>query len=104
TWRDFLMNKSYTHTWMTYVPLLPNFLDFPELLGLRAPLATMAQSCTEDGLYTLPEMQRADAMLKEVFTKANAPQNYSGKFYSGGHKFDEPMQADAFAWLDRWLK
>jgi hypothetical protein len=23
TWRDFLLNKSYTHTWMTYAPLLP---------------------------------------------------------------------------------
>lgn len=104
TWRDFLMNKAYTHTWMTYAPLLPKFLDFPEILGLRAPLPTMNQSCTEDGLYTLPEMQRADAMLQQVFAAANAPQNYSGRFYPGGHKFDEAMQADAFDWLDRWLK
>ena len=104
TWRDFLMNKAYTHTWMAYVPLLPKFLDFPEILGLRAPLSTMIQSCTEDDLYTLPEMQRADAMLQEVFAKASALQNYSGQFYPGGHKFDEAMQADAFAWLDRWLK
>ena len=104
TWRDFLMNKAYTHTWMTYAPLLPKFLDFPEILGLRAPLPTMNQSCTEDGLYTLPEMKRADAMLKQVFAEANAPQNYSGRFYPGGHKFDEAMQADAFGWLDRWLK
>ncbi|MCC7339127.1 MAG: hypothetical protein IT422_28880 [Pirellulaceae bacterium] len=104
TWRDFLMNKAFTHTWMTYVPLLPSFLDFPEILGLRAPLPTMNQSCTEDDLYTLPEMQRADAILQEVFTKVNAPKNYSGKFYPGGHRFDEAMQADAFAWLDRWLK
>lgn len=104
TWRDFLMNKAYTHTWMTYAPLLPRFLDFPEILGLRAPLPTMNQSCTEDDLYTLPEMQRADVMLQEVFAQAGAPENYSGQFYPGGHKFDETMQADAFAWLDRWLK
>lgn len=104
TWRDFLMNKAYTHTWMTFAPLLPKFLDFPEILGLRAPLPTMNQSCTEDGLYTLPEMQRADAMLQQVFVAANAPKNYSGRFYPGGHKFDVAMQADAFSWLDRWLK
>lgn len=104
TWRDFLMNKAFTHTWMTYVPLLPNFLDFPEILGLRAPLPTMNQCCTDDDLYTLPEMQRADAILQEIFTKVKAQENYSGKFYPGGHQFDESMQADAFAWLDRWLK
>ncbi|MCP5114847.1 MAG: acetylxylan esterase, partial [bacterium] len=30
TWRDFLLDKAFTHTWMTYVPLLPRDLDFPE--------------------------------------------------------------------------
>ena len=33
TWNDFLLNKAYTHTWMTYAPLLPRYLDFPEILG-----------------------------------------------------------------------
>jgi len=29
---------------------------------------------------------------------------YRCNFYPGGHKFDRPMQADAFAWFDRHLK
>src|SRR5262245_326307 len=37
TWRDYLLNKSHTHTWMIYVPLLPPELDYPDILGLRAP-------------------------------------------------------------------
>ncbi len=35
TWRDFLLDKAFTHTWMTYVPLLPKYLDFPEILALQ---------------------------------------------------------------------
>ncbi len=104
TWNDFLLNKSFTHTWMTYIPLLPNFLDFPEVLGLRVPLPTMVMSNTEDPLYTLPEMKKADAILKEVYSKAGAAGKYSGKFYPGGHKFDSAMQQDAFNWFDTWLK
>ncbi len=103
TWKDFLMNKSFTHTWMTYAPLLPRYLDFPEILGLRAPLATMVQSCYGDDLYTVPEMKRADEMLQAVYSKAAAPERYSGRFYEGGHKFDASMQHDAFEWFDRWL-
>jgi hypothetical protein len=103
TWRDFLMNKAYTHTWMTYAPLLPRYLDFPEVLGLRAPLPTLVQNCNEDGLYTLPEMQRADVILREVYDKAGKPEHYSGRFYPGPHKFDVDMQRDAFNWFDRWL-
>ena len=104
TWRDFLLDKVFTHTWMTYVPLLPKELDFPEILALRAPAATMVLSCREDPLYTLPEMERADAILRETFERAGAADRYQGRFYDGGHKFDREMQADAFAWFDRFLK
>lgn len=103
TWNDFLLNKSYTHTWMTYAPLLPKYLDFPEVLGLRVPLPTMTLSCNDDALYTLPEMKRADKILQDVYKKAGASERYSGRFYAGGHKFDQQMQLDAFDWFDRWL-
>jgi dienelactone hydrolase len=103
TWRDFLLNKSYTHTWMAYAPLLPRDLDFPEILALRAPSPTMVLNSSEDQLYTLPEMQRADAILRETFARGGAPEAYDCRFYPGGHRFDLDMQRDAFAWFDRHL-
>lgn len=104
TFRDMALQKNWTHTWMTFPPLLPADLDFPEIFGLRVPLPTMVLNCNEDGLYSLPEMKRADKILGEVFRKAKVKDRYSCKFYPGGHKFDLPMQIDAFAFLDRWLK
>ncbi|MHB9027273.1 MAG: dienelactone hydrolase family protein [Candidatus Latescibacterota bacterium] len=104
TWRDFLLNKSFTHTWMTYVPLLPKEMDFPEILGLRAPLPTMVLNDSEDGLYTLPEMKRADGMLREVYHKAGADERYRCSYYPGDHKFDAKMQEETFGWFDQWLK
>ncbi|HQG78418.1 MAG TPA: hypothetical protein PLS58_13075 [Bacteroidales bacterium] len=104
TWRDFVLNKSFTHTWMTYVPLLPNELDFPEILGLRVPLPTMVLNDNDDDLYTLPEMKNADEILREIYDKAGAPEKYKCSFYPGHHKFDAEMQKEAFDWFDRWLK
>lgn len=104
TWDDFMLNKSYTHTWMTYVPILPAFLEFPEIFGLRMPLPTMVQSTTEDQLYTLPEMKKAAEILEDNYAKAGASEALSCKFYPGTHKFDATMQRDAFEWMDRWLK
>src|SRR5262245_47752727 len=104
TWPDFLLDKCFTHTWMTYVPLLPRDLDFPEILALRAPAATMVLNCNEDPLYTLAEMKRADAIMHDTFERAGAADRYRCNFYPGGHKFDRPMQADAFAWFDRHLR
>ncbi|MGZ5135699.1 MAG: dienelactone hydrolase family protein, partial [Flavitalea sp.] len=104
TWKDFLLNKSYTHTWMTYIPLLPNELDFPEILGLRVPLPTLVLNDREDSLYTLPEMERAESILKEVFKKAGASDKFKCSYYPGPHKFDATMQEEAFNWFDKWLK
>ncbi len=48
-------------------------------------------------------MRQADQILKQVYAKAGAAAHYEGRFYSGGHKFDLQMQAEAFDWLDRWI-
>ena len=104
TWRDFLLNKSFTHTWMTYVPLLPNEMDLPELLGLRVPLPTMVLNDIDDELYTMPEMKIADGILAEVYKKAGAADKYKCSYYPGIHKFDLAMQVEAFNWFDKWLK
>jgi hypothetical protein len=58
----------------------------------------------DDELYTLSEMKRADEILQEVYKKAGAQDRYKSAYYPGPHKFDKQMQADAFAWFDRWLK
>ncbi len=100
TWRDYLLNKCYTHTWMIYIPGLPPDLDYPEIYGLRVPRPTLVLNNTEDQLFTIDEMRRADRMLGEVFAKADAADQYKCVFYPGPHKFDLPMQADAFAWFE----
>jgi dienelactone hydrolase len=103
TWRDYALHKSNNHTWMTYIPNIAQLLDFPEILGLRAPLPTLVLLDEQDDLFTLPEMQRADRILTEVFARAGAPEAYRGSFYPGPHKFDAAMQQEAFDWFDRWL-
>ena len=104
TWRDYLLNKCYTHTWMCYVPGLPRDLDYPEVLGLGVPNPALVLNNRQDALFTMPEMERADRILTEVYKKAGAPERYRASFYDGPHKFDREMQQEAFAWFDRWLK
>ncbi len=104
TWKDYLLRKSHTHTWMVYVPGLPGDLDYPEILGLRAPKPTLVLNDSGDQLFSADAMHEADAILAGVYTKAGAADRYRCTFYPGPHKFDRPMQAEAFDWFDRWLK
>jgi dienelactone hydrolase len=104
TWKDLILDKSFTHTWMTYVPRLPKELDFPEILALRTPLPTLVLNDVEDGLFTLPEMKRAGEIMKQVYKKAGAEDRFRCTFHPGPHKFDKVMQTEAFDWFDKWLK
>ena len=103
TWKDLILHKSHTHTWMTYIPLLSKYLDFPEIFGLRVPLPMMVLNNKADQLFTLSEMQQADRMLQEIYEKAEAVEQYRCNFYEGPHKFDIQMQEDAFDWFDQYL-
>lgn len=103
TWRDFMLNKSWTHTWMTYLPLLPRDLDFSEIIGLRAPKPTLVLNCESDPLYTIKEVRIAAKILGDVYKRAKAPEAYRFSLYPGGHVLDEKMQNEAFDWCDRWM-
>ena len=104
TWRDFVLNVSYTHTWMMYIPLVSRLLDFPEILGSRAPLPSLVLSTRDNPLFSLDEVKRAGEMLEETYRKAGHAESFRLSIHDGPHKFDIPMQTEAFEWFDRWLK
>ncbi len=104
TWRDYLLNKCFTHTWMIYIPRLPRYLDYPEILGLMVPKPVLVLNCEKDFLFTLPEMKRAEAILRAVYEKAGAGEMFRCSYYPVPHRFNRPMQAEAFAFFDRHLR
>lgn len=103
TWRDFLLNKSFTHTWMCYVPLLPRELDFSEIIGLRAPLPTLVMNTRADPLFTVEGMETAAANLQRVYASAGVAEKFRASWYPGHHQFNRAMQGEAFDWFARWM-
>ena len=99
TWRDFAAHRSYAHSWDVYVPGLPRLLDFPDVLTLRMPAATLVQSLRGDHLFSYAEMRRAHRKLRDAFRLANAGAALTERIYPGRHRFSIAMQDDAFAWL-----
>src|SRR5438045_9725005 len=92
TWRDYLLNKCYTHTWMCYVPNLPRDLDYPEILGLAVPNPVLVLNNRQDQLFTMSEMESADRILTDVYRKAGAPGRDRGGVFDGRYKCDGEME------------
>jgi dienelactone hydrolase len=101
---EMLEEKVRHHTWMFHVPHLAELMDLPDLASLHAPLPLMVLNDRDDPLWTPAGEEKADKNLRAVYEKMGAGSHYRGMFYPGPHKFDLPMQKDAFDWFDTWLK
>jgi hypothetical protein len=89
---------------MVYIPHLPRYLDYPEILGLHAPYPALVLATDRDPLFTLEEVRVAADMLTAIYDKASVPDAFAFSMHEGPHRFDVPMQEEAFDWFDRWLK
>lgn len=98
-----LRNHLRSHTWMVYVPGMYAQLDLPDLAALHAPGALLVQQCRKDALFPLSGMEQAVDKLDRSYAKAGIRERFSGKFYDVPHSFQPEMQADAFAWFEKWL-
>ena len=103
TWRDFALANGYVHTWGLFVPHLARELDFPEILGLRAPLPSLVIACDGDILFDQAEVKKAEVMLGEIYGHSGAVERMRTSHYPRPHSFDREMQVEAFDWLARWL-
>lgn len=92
------------HTWINYVPGMYNYLDFPDVTAIRAPLPLMVHHCSRDDLFPREGMESANKKIAEIYEKMGAAEKFSARFFDVPHQFNREMQEVAFDWLDKWLK
>jgi hypothetical protein len=91
------------HSWQGHIPVLARELDIPDVVAMRCPMPSMVQHDRGDALFTLANAEEGLGHVRESFEKGGCAENFVGSLYDGPHKFDLEMQAEAFAWFDRWL-
>jgi dienelactone hydrolase len=100
TWRDFLLDKAFTHTWMTYVPLLAEGFGFPRDPGVAGSRGNHGAQLPQDPLYTLSEMQRADAMMPRLTSAQTRRTDTALSIMMGATSSIARCRKDAFDWFD----
>jgi len=103
TVRPMIRRHVDTHSWVHFVPGLHRFLDMPDVVSMMAPKPLMVQQCRQDGLFPPAGMQDSVDKIAAVYEKAGVKDRFAGRFFDGGHRFDQKMQDDAFDWFDRQL-
>ena len=91
------------HTWMLFPAGWSARGDWPHIAARHAPAPLLVQYALDDALFTAAGMHAADQRIA-AHKASRAPEAYHGEFYPGPHRFDAPMQQNAFAWLRTRLR
>ncbi len=82
---------------------LYRYLDFPHIAALVAPRALLVINGSQDRLFALDGVKAAFETIGRCYTKAGAPDRQQCRMYDAPHEFNLEMQAEAWAWLGKWV-
>jgi dienelactone hydrolase len=82
---------------------LYRYLDFPHISALVAPRALMVINGSQDRLFALDGVKAAFDTIAKCYAKAGVPDRQQCRMYDAPHEFNLEMQAEAWAWLQRWV-
>ena len=85
------------------VPGLYQHLDYPDVASLAMPTPMLVINGSKDGLFDLDGVKASFAKLNACYSKAGVPDHCGTRLYETPHEFNAEMQAEAWAWLKRFV-
>ena len=85
-------------------PGLFRYLDYPDVASLACPKPMLFFNGTRDALFPVEGVEAAYAKLRPVWESQQAGDRIVTRLWDAPHVFDQAMQEEAFAWLDRVLR
>ncbi len=85
------------------VPGLYRYMDYPDVASLAIPSALLVINGSRDGLFNLDGVHSSFEKLAACYKKAGVADRFRARLYDTPHEFNVEMQAEAWAWLRRWL-
>jgi len=78
--------------------------DFPEVVAALAPRPFLAVAPVNDHNFDLQGVKDCLAAAAPVYELLGAKEKLRGIYPQAGHDFPDDARAEAYGWLDRWVK
>ncbi len=85
-------------------PGLRNLLDYPHVAAIACPKPMLFFNGADDGLFPIPGVEAAYTAIEAVYASQGVEERLYTRIWPVAHLFNQEMQDDAFAWLDKHLK
>ena len=98
-----VLRDEVNHNFGAYVPDWLSHGDAGELLGAAAPCAFMAFNGETDRIFPIDGVHETFEVARRDYAAQGVEDRLALKVTPGGHQFSDPMRAEAYDWLERWL-
>jgi dienelactone hydrolase len=99
-----LVRDSINHGFATYVPGILEVCDLDALVGALAPRAFLLTAGETDPLFPIDGVRSLVEKAQHHYTQEGEPERFQAILFPAGHSFPDDVKAEAYGFLDRWLK
>ncbi len=99
-----LVRDGINHGFAMYVSGILEVCDLDELVGALTPRAFLLTAGDTDPLFPIDGVRSIVEKAKIAYTQEGVPERFRAILFPGGHSFPDDVKAEAYGFLDHWLK
>lgn len=99
-----IFREGINHNFAMFVPGFFNTGDAADLVCDLAPRPFLMTHGTKDTIFPLDGVREIAAAAEAAYAAAGHPERFQSIVFEGGHSFPPNVKADAYDWLDKYLR
>jgi len=99
-----IIRDGINHNFALYVPGLLEIGDSDALLAEIAPRAFLLTSGEQDPIFPIDGVRALAAAAEAVYARQGVAEHFRALLFPAGHSFPDQVKAEAYAFLDQWLR
>ena len=98
-----IIRDAINHNYALYVPGLLEIGDADALLAEIAPRAFLLTAGEQDAIFPIDGVRDLAAAAEAAYAERGVADRFRAVIFPAAHSFPDPVKAEAYAFLDRWL-
>jgi hypothetical protein len=99
-----LVRDGINHGFATYVPGILEVCDLDTLVAALAPRAFLLTAGETDPLFPIDGVRSIIEKAQHHYTQKCVPERFGAIVFPAGHSFPDDVKAQAYSFLDHWLR
>jgi dienelactone hydrolase len=99
-----ILRDGINHNFAAYVPDMLTVADMDALVAELAPRPFLLTAGESDPIFPIDGVRSVVERARQSYVRQNVTDRFKAILFSGGHSFPAEVKAEAYEFLDRWLK